>query len=128
MADNTNTKKQFKGQNKFVANGPHYEYQLDLMFIKHLEDQNYDTAMVCVDVFTKYAAVVPVKGKSENDLALGLLESIVKMGRRPEVVYMDGKSGVRNSKLFQRYFIENNITVYYSKGHPVFAERFIGTF
>ena len=51
------------------------------MLIKHLTDQQYDTAMVCVDVFTKCAAVLPVKGKSENDLALGVIESIVVMGK-----------------------------------------------
>ena len=50
------------------------------MFIKHLEDKQYDTTMVCIDIFTKYAAVVPVEGKSENDLAFGMIESIVKDG------------------------------------------------
>ena len=83
--------------------------------------------MVCIDVFTKYAAVVPIKGKTENDLALGMIESIVKMGRKPHVIYTDGETGIRTSGLFQKYFTENKITVHYSRGHPVFAERFIGT-
>ena len=47
-------------RNSFIANGPHYEYQLDLMVIKHPEDQQYDTAMVCADAFSKYAAVIIV--------------------------------------------------------------------
>ena len=128
MEENTKRKKQLPGQNSFVANGAYHQYQLDLMFIKHLTDQQYDAAMVCVDVFTKYAAVVPVKGKTENDLALGVIESIVKMGKKPQVIYMDGETGIRNSKLFEKYFTENKITVHYSRGHPAFAERFIGTF
>ena len=33
MAENTKRKKQLPGQNSFVANGPYYEYQPDLMFI-----------------------------------------------------------------------------------------------
>ena len=98
------------------------------MFIKHLEDQQYEAATVCIDVFTKYAAVLPVEGKSENDLALGVIESIVKMGRMPQVIYKDGESAVRNNKLFQKCFNENKISMHYSRGHPVFAERFIGTF
>ena len=102
---------QLKGQNSFVAHGPHHEHRLDLMFIKHLEDQNYDTVMVCVDVFTKYAAVVPVNGKSENVLALGVIESIAKMSKKPQVIYLDSESGIRNSRLFQKYFTENK---YYS--------------
>ena len=80
MAENMKRKKQLPGQNSFVANGPYYEYQLDLMCLKHLEDKQYDTPRVCIDVFTKYAAVVPVKGKTENDLAFGMIESIVKYG------------------------------------------------
>ena len=33
-------KKQVASQNSFVGNGAHYEYQLELMTIKHLEDQH----------------------------------------------------------------------------------------
>ena len=57
-----------------------------------------------------------------------MIESIVKMGHKPQVIYTDGETGIRNSGLFQKYFTENKITVHYSKGHPASAERFIGTF
>ena len=100
MEENTKRKKQLSGQNRFVANWNYHEYQLDLMFIKHLTDQQYDAAMVCVDVFTKCAAVVPIKGKTENDLASGMIESIVKMGNKPQLIYTDGETGIRNSGLF----------------------------
>ena len=59
---------------------------------------------------------------------MGVIESIVKMGRKPPVIDMNAESGIRNSKLFQKYFTENKITVHYNRGHPTFAERFIGTF
>ena len=78
------------------------------MFIKHLENEQYDTTMVCIDVFTKYVAVVPVKGKTENDLAFGMIESIVKMGHMPQVIYTDGETGIRNSGLFQKNFPRTN--------------------
>ena len=48
---------------------------MDLTFIKHLEYQIYDTAMVCIDIFTKYAAVVPIKGKTQSDVAHGMIEA-----------------------------------------------------
>ena len=108
MEENTQRKQQLKGQNSFVAHGPHHEHRLDMMFIKHLEDQNYDTTMVCVDVFTKYAAVVPVNGKSENVLALGVIESIAKMSKKPQVIYLDSESGIRNSRLFQKVLHRNS--------------------
>ena len=34
MEESTKRKLQLPGQTSFVANGPHHEYQLDLMFIK----------------------------------------------------------------------------------------------
>ena len=73
MAEHTKRKKQLPGQNSFVANGPHHEYQLDLMFSKHLEDQQCDATRVCNDALSKYAAVVPIQGNTDNGLALGML-------------------------------------------------------
>ena len=37
--------------------------------------------MVRIDAFSKYAAVVALKVKTENGLALGMIESVVKMGK-----------------------------------------------
>ena len=34
----------------------------------------------------KYAVVVLIQGKSQNDLALGMIESIAKMGKTPQAV------------------------------------------
>ena len=50
------------------------------------------------------------------------------MGYKPQGIYTECETGIRNSGLFQKYFPENKITVHYSRGHPAFAERIIGTF
>ena len=92
MDENTKRKKQAYGPKSFVANGPHHAYQLDLMFTQHLEDQQYDTAMVCIDAFSTYAAVAIIQGKTESDLA-----------KPSQTVYTDGETGIRNSGLFQNY-------------------------
>ena len=128
MEENTKRKQQLKGQNSFVGNGPYHEYQVDLMYIKHLTDQQYEAAMVCADAFTTYASVVPVKGNAENDVALGVIESIVNMGRNPQVIYIDGESSVRNSKLFQEVFHRTQDHSTLQQSHHALAERFIGTF
>lgn len=83
--------------------------------------------MVCIDDFSKYAAAVPIHGNTENDLALGMIESIAKMGKPPQIIYTDGERSIRNNGLFQKYVNENKITVHYTKGHIAFAERFLGT-
>ena len=90
--------------------------QLDLVFIKNLDGQQYDTAMVCIDAFSKYADAVPIRGKSENGLALGMLESIAKMGKTTQVVYLDAEPGVRNSGLFHKYFTwEHDLSPFYNR-------------
>ena len=50
---NVNNKSQTKGANSAVANGPYQEYELDLLCINHLPDQNYKMATLCIDAFTK---------------------------------------------------------------------------
>ena len=67
----------------------------------------YDTAMVCIDIFTKYVAVVPTKGKTESDLAHGMIECLAKMGKPPQILYTDGETCIRNSGLFQKYVDEH---------------------
>ena len=50
------------------------------------------------------------------------------MGGKPKIIYTDGETGIRNSELFDKYFIENNITYIPTKTHPYFAEIMILTF
>ena len=85
------SKSQEKGANSFVANGPYQEYQLDLMFIKHLTDQYYEMAMLCKDGFTQYCVIIPIKSNSESEFALGITECMNKMGKPPKVTYTDGE-------------------------------------
>ena len=60
---NLETTEQVKGSNSFVAPYPYYEYQLDLMFFSDLENQKNEQGMLCIDIFTKYAEVVPINSK-----------------------------------------------------------------
>ena len=91
------------GHNSFVANDPQHEYQLDMVCIRLLEDQTYDTAVVRIDAFSKYASVVPRASKTESDLAHGMIESFVNMGNRPKIIYTAGETGIRHSWLFPNY-------------------------
>ena len=86
-----------------MANVPYQEYQLDLLFIKHLPDQNYVMAMLCTDPFTKYCAIVPIKSKNKSELALGFIECMNNMGKPTKVVYTDGETGIIHIGIFQKY-------------------------
>ena len=47
--------------------------------------------------------------RTRANFALGLIECINKMGGKPRIIYTDGETGIRNSELFDKYFIDNNI-------------------
>ena len=77
--NNVGVKRQPGGTNSFVAPMPYYEYQVDLFFINDLENQTYKIGMCCIDIFTKYAVVVPIRSKQTADVLAGLMEGIRKM-------------------------------------------------
>ena len=72
-----------------------------MFFINHLINEEYTVALVCIDVLSKYAVVEPIKGKTQEDLAYGMISAFVKMGKPPKVIYMDGEIAIRNSGLFK---------------------------
>ena len=82
MDEKTKRKKQAYGPKSFVANGPHHAYQLDLMFTQHLEDQQYDTAMVCIDAFSTYAAVAIIQGKNREWPSKAISDCLHRRGDR----------------------------------------------
>ena len=54
-----------------------------------LEDQKFEQGMLCIDIVTKNAVVVPIKSKKGSDLAAGFLDCMHKMGKKPEIIYTD---------------------------------------
>ena len=124
---NVEKKNQLKGMNSFVAPHPYYEYQLDLFFINDLENQKVKIGMTMIDIFTKFACVVPIASKSEGDVAAGLLECLEKMGHKPEIIYSDDETALSTSAI-QNYFKEHKISHVITRSHAWFIERFIRTF
>ena len=80
--NNIKKTKQPPGMNSFIAPYPYYEYQVDLFFLEHLQNQKFKVGLVCIDIFSKYAVVIPIKSKSEGDIAAGIIEAIHKMGKK----------------------------------------------
>ena len=63
-----------------------------------------------VDIFSKYMVVIPIKSKSEGDVASGLIEGMNKMGKMPKILYTDNE-GALNSSAIQKYLKDNDIQV-----------------
>ena len=76
--EHSQIKKQVCEQKSFVANCAFHAYQLHLLFISNLVNQEYTVALVCIDSFSKYAVVQPIEGKTHEDLGYAMISAFVK--------------------------------------------------
>ena len=127
---NVEVKKKPRGTNSFVAPSNNPTYQIDLFFISKDDieaPQKFRAGLVCIDVLSKYAVVVPIKGKETTDVVGGVMEALQKMGAKPKMIYTDDEKAIASSD-FKQYVEDEGIELYRTRGHPAFSERFIRTF
>ena len=126
---NMDRKRPMSGFNSFIAPYAYYEYQIDLFFItkKDLDNQKFRIGLVMIDIFSKFALVIPIKSKQPPDLLAGIMEGINKMGKKPKMFY-SGEEGSLYSKTIIEYLEHEKIEMHRTRGHPAFAERFIRSF
>ena len=126
---NVEEKRKPRGENSFVAPHAHFEYQVDLFFISQndLENQKFRIGLVLIDIFSKYATVIPIKSKEPPDMLAGIMEGLQKMGDKPKMFYSD-EEGSLYSKTVIEYLEGEKIEIHRTRGHPAFAERFIRTY
>ena len=81
--ENVEIKRKPRGTNSFVAPYNNHTYQIDLFFISKDDietTQKVRAGLVCIDVLSKYAVVVPIKSKETTDVVSGTMEALQKMG------------------------------------------------
>ena len=78
-----------------------------------------------IDLFSKYAWVVPLKDKRGITI-VNAFQKIISKGRKPNKIWVD-QGGEFYNNFFKRLLEINSIEIYstYNEGEPVFAERFI---
>jgi len=118
-------KTQLKGTNNYIAPDPYFEYQLDLFFVPDQPTPNIGLA--CIDIFTKYAVVVPIDNKQPEEITKGVFKAVNKMGKKPKIIYTD-EEGSFNSNYFQEYLKKVGISHLTTRTHPWYVERYIKTF
>ena len=121
-----------QGKNSFVAPHKGYEYQMDLFFIKDLKKQKYNAGFLMIDIFTKYATVVPIDAKNGDQVAMGLIQSLKEMKDaqdvdNPKIIYCDGETAWTTGAV-PTYIEEQGIKQYITRNHAQFAERFVRTY
>ena len=127
---NVEQKRKPRGTNSFVAPHNNHTYQIDLFFISKDDietTQKVRAGLVCIDVLSKYAVVVPIKSKETIDVVSGTMEALQKMGAKPKMIYTDDEKAIASSD-FKQYVEDEGIQLYMTRGHPAFSERFIRTF
>ena len=129
LEKNVDRKRPMSGFNSFIAPYAYYEYQIDLFFItkNDLDNQKFRIGLVMIDIFSKFALVIPIKSKQPPDLLAGIMEGINKMGKKPKMFYSD-EEGSLYSKTIIEYLEQEKIETHRTRGHPAFAERFIRSF
>ena len=92
-----------------------------------MDNQKFSIGLVMIDIFNKFALVIPIKSKQPPDLLAGIMEGINKMGKKPKMFYSD-EEGSLYSKTITEYLEQEKIEMHRTRGHPAFAERFIRSF
>ena len=91
------------------------------------QNKGYRFLLCVIDLYSKYAWVVPIKDK-KGDTLVAAFQKILKSGRKPNKIWVDRGSEFYNSKM-DKFLKDNDIGRYstFNEGKSVVAERFIRT-
>ena len=125
---NIEQKKQLKGYNSFIANEAKFEYQIDLFFIssKDFPNETYIGGVLCIDIFSKFITIIPIKSKTIPDILDAIKQIINKVGK-PKNVYTDNEGAWSRGTEINKYFKDENINHIITLSHPNVSERAIRT-
>ena len=103
---------------------------VDLADMKLLSKQNQSIKyLLCaIDLFSKYAFVVPLKDKKGMSIINGFNKIIKQANRKPNKIWVD-EGGEFYDHVFKKWLSDNDIIMYstFNEGKSVVAERFIRT-
>ena len=96
-------------RNRVIVTGIDDQWQADLVDVSSLArfNKGYRFLLTCIDVFSKFASVVPLKNKTGESLVNGF-QSILDLGQSPEKLQTDKGTGFLNRN-FQSLLKENSI-------------------
>ena len=116
-------------RNRVIVGGIDQQWQMDLADMQSMQKFNdgYHYLLVCIDVFSKYAWVVPLKNKTGPSL-VEALKIILTSGRKPEKIITDQGTEFFN-KHFKALLKDKDIELYntYNETKASIVERLIRT-
>ena len=93
---------------------------------KQFKNQDFPCELSVCDVFSKYAAVIPMTDRKGKDIMEALFQAFKQMGKQPEILYTDDEGALNNKWVaaeFERAGIQHIVA-----GTAYFVERFNRTF
>ena len=116
-------------RNRVIVGGIDQQWQMDLADMQSMQKFNdgYRYLLVCIDVFSKYAWVVPLKNKAGPTL-VEAFKVILTSGLKPEKIMTDQGTEFSN-KHFRALMKEEDIELYntYNETKASIVERLIRT-
>ena len=84
--------------------------------------------LCAIDIFSKYAFVIPIKDKKGISIANAFDKIIKQSNRKPNKIWVD-QGGEFYNNVFEKWLSDDDIIMYsmYNEGKSVVAERFIKT-
>ena len=115
-------------RNSYVAQGPYVEFQADLFLVteNQFKNQEYKYGLSMIDVFSKYAVVLPLTANTAEPLTEAIFEAFELMGKKPKILYTDNE-GALNTAWVKAKFEKEGIKRIVA-GTAYFVERFNRTF
>ncbi len=97
-------------RNKTFAAGLDTDWQLDLADLSSIADQNdgYRYLLVCVDVFSRYAFVEPIRSKQPNEMIRAFQTILTNSHRSPWAIFSD-RGGEFLSSQFKKFLESHDI-------------------
>ena len=112
---------------KVIVNHIDEIWSADLVFMDKLSKWNkgFKYLLTVIDVFSKFAWVVPLKDKKGSSITTAFADIIKKYKRKPEYLWVDKGSEFYN-KTFKEWLLQNDIELYstFNEGKAVVIERF----
>ena len=96
-------------RSRVIVPGIDAQFQADLVDLQNLSRYNkgYKYLLTCIDIFSKYAWVLPLKSKQGQELVKAF-QKILSTGRKPTKLQTDQGTEFLNH-VFQTFLCDNNI-------------------
>ena len=94
------TKQVGGAKHSYVAPHAYFEYQADNFYItdRQYQNQDYIYGLSMIDVFSKYAAVIPLKERDAENIMAAIFKAFKIIGKQPEILYTDNENEEMGSR------------------------------